>query len=94
MVRGRLPTGLPFHYLLNSRVIADVLASDSTATAVLLADSLERNFDCRHYSREELLDRLGLALYLRRTYESAVCRRCEEGLAQGLSPEELCRSIY
>jgi len=37
---------------------------------------------------------LGLVLYLRRTYESAVRRRCEEGLAQGLSPDELCRSVY
>jgi len=95
MVWGRLPTGVPFRYVLNSRVIADVvLASDSSAMAVQLADSLMRNFDCRRYTREEILDRLGLALYLRRTYESAIRRRCEEGLAQGLTPDELCRSVY
>ena len=93
MVRGRLPTGVQFHYVLNSRVIADVvLASDSTATAVQLADLLMHNFDCRRYTHEEILDRLGL--YLCRTYESAVRRRCEEGLVQGLSPDELCRSVY
>jgi len=95
MVWGRLPTGVPFYYVLNSLVIADiVLASDISATAVQLADLLMRNFNCRHYTREEILDGLGLALYLRRTYESAVRRRCEEGLAQGLTPDELYRSVY
>ena len=95
MVWVRLPTGVPFHYVLNLRVIADIiLASDISATAVQLANSLMRNFDCWLYTCKEILDRLGLVLYLRQTYESAVRRRCEEGLAQGLTPDELYRSVY
>jgi len=69
MVRGKLPTGVRFNLVLNSRVIADaVLESGHTATAVSIADSLEQNYDCRRYSRGELLDRLGMLIYWRRAY--------------------------
>ena len=80
--------------ILDSRRMADAVSRFSpTATAVSIVDHLEAAYDCHCYSRTILLDHMGMLVYFRRTLESAVHRRCEEGLELGLSPKELCQSV-
>jgi len=92
---GRVSPGGHFNLVLNSWEIVDaVRTSRSTMTAASIAHNLGRLYDCSCFTHEELLDRLHMLLYFRWMYESVIRCRCEAGLRQGLSPEELCQSVY